>query len=152
MMDLDKFKAVNDTLGHAAGDELLQQVAQRIKTHLREYDTVARLGGDEFVVALEDIHCPKDVARVANTLIKTLTEPFILTQSDNVQIGTSIGISFFPQHGEDADELIDKADAALYQAKHNGRGCFTYYFDKDAIKPLGFNTVFCAGCVESSSG
>lgn len=152
MMDLDKFKVVNDTLGHAAGDELLQQVSQRIKAHLRVYDTIARLGGDEFVVVLENIHCPKDVARVANALIKTLTEPFKLTQSDNVQIGTSIGVSFFPQHGCDADELIDKADVALYQAKRNGRGCFAYYFDKDAIKPSGFNTVFCAGCVESSSG
>ena len=153
MMDLDKFKAVNDTLGHASGDELLQQVAHRIKTNLREYDVVARLGGDEFVVVLKDIHCPKDAACVAKTLITVLTEPFALTQSDNVQIGTSIGISFFPQHGEDADELIDKADAALYQAKHNGRGCFSFYLETDEeIKPFGFNTVFCAGCIESSSG
>ncbi len=137
MMDLDKFKAVNDTLGHAAGDELLIQVAQRIKARLREHDTVARLGGDEFVILLADVHSPDDAARVANALIETLTQPFDLTQRDNVQIGTSIGITFYPQHGEDGDELIDKADIALYIAKENGRGCFAYYKEKslDIILP-----------------
>ncbi|TAN66662.1 MAG: diguanylate cyclase [Methylobacter sp.] len=130
MMDLDGFKVVNDNLGHAAGDELLQQVAQRISARLRDYDTVARLGGDEFVVLLEDIHNPDDAARVANVLIETLALPFTLSQHDNVQIGTSIGISFFPQHGEDGDELINKADNALYKAKNNGRGCFAYYSEE----------------------
>ncbi|MDD5228770.1 MAG: diguanylate cyclase, partial [Methylococcales bacterium] len=127
MIDLDKFKAVNDTLGHAAGDELLKQVAMRIKTNLRNNDTIARLGGDEFVVVLEDIRSSQDTARVANVLIKTLTQPFVLTQSNSVQIGTSIGISFFPKDGGDGDVLMDRADTALYQAKHNGRGCFAYY-------------------------
>ncbi len=127
MMDLDGFKVVNDNLGHAAGDELLQQVAQRITARLREHDTVARLGGDEFVVLLEDIRCQDDTVQVANALIEALALPFKLTQRDNVQIGTSIGISFFPQHGEDGDVLINKADNALYKAKHNGRGRFAYY-------------------------
>lgn len=136
MMDLDKFKAVNDTLGHAAGDELLIQVAQRIKARLREHDTVARLGGDEFVILLADVHSPKDVARVANALIETLTTPFVLTQSENVQIGTSIGIAFYPQHGEDGDELIDKADIALYIAKENGRGCFAYYQEQEELSDI----------------
>ena len=137
MMDLDKFKAVNDSFGHAAGDELLIQVAQRIKVRLRENDTVARLGGDEFVILLADVHSPDDTARVANALIETLSQPFVLTQSDNVQIGTSIGITFYPQHGEDGDALIDKADTALYCAKENGRGCFAYYKEKtlDVILP-----------------
>lgn len=127
VIDLDKFKAVNDTFGHAAGDELLKQVAERIKMRLRENDTVARLGGDEFVVLLADVHSLDDTARVANALIETLTKPFVLTQNSNAQIGTSIGITFYPEHGEDGDVLMDKADTALYQAKDNGRGCFAYY-------------------------
>jgi diguanylate cyclase (GGDEF)-like protein/PAS domain S-box-containing protein len=129
MLDLDKFKAVNDTFGHAAGDELLQQVASRIKTQLRDEDTVARLGGDEFIVLLEEIHAHDDASVVAMSLVKTLTEPFKLTQSDNVQIGTSIGISLFPDNGMDEKTLTEKADQALYQAKNNGRGCFIYYQD-----------------------
>lgn len=127
MMDLDKFKAVNDTFGHGAGDELLQQVAMRISDRLREHDTVARLGGDEFVVVLEAIRGNHDVAFVANALIETLTRPFALSQCDDVQISTSIGIAFYPQQGEDEYVLIDKADSALYQAKQNGRGCFVYF-------------------------
>ncbi len=127
MMDLDKFKAVNDTFGHAAGDELLKQAAVRIKSHLRDNDTVARLGGDEFVVILADVHNQKDAKYVAHLLIKNLMQPFVLTQSDNVEIGASIGISFFPQDGEDGEVLMNKADIALYQAKRNGRCCFVCY-------------------------
>ena len=127
MMDLDKFKAVNDTFGHAAGDELLKQAAVRIKSHLRDNDTVARLGGDEFVVILADVHNQKDAKYVAHLLIKNLMQPFVLTQSDNVEIGASIGISFFPQDGEDGEVLMNKADIALYQAKRNGRCCLVCY-------------------------
>ncbi len=127
MMDLDRFKAVNDTFGHAAGDELLKQVAVRIKSHLRENDTVARLGGDEFVVVLADVHNQKDATHVAYLLIKNLMQPFILSQNNQVEIGASIGISFFPQDGEDGEILMNKADIALYQAKRNGRCCFVCY-------------------------
>jgi diguanylate cyclase (GGDEF)-like protein/PAS domain S-box-containing protein len=127
MMDLDRFKAVNDTFGHAAGDELLKQVAVRIKSHLRENDTVARLGGDEFVVVLADVHNQKDATHVAYLLIKNLMESFILSQNNQVEIGASIGISFFPQDGEDGEILMNKADIALYQAKRNGRCCFVCY-------------------------
>jgi diguanylate cyclase (GGDEF)-like protein/PAS domain S-box-containing protein len=127
MMDLDRFKAVNDTFGHAAGDELLKQVAVRIKSHLRENDTVARLGGDEFVVVLADVHNQKDATHVAYLLIKNLMESFILGQNNQVEIGASIGISFFPQDGEDGEILMNKADIALYQAKRNGRCCFVCY-------------------------
>ncbi|TRX01959.1 PAS domain S-box protein, partial [Candidatus Methylobacter oryzae] len=127
MMDLDRFKAVNDSLGHLAGDELLQQVAARITNRLRNVDMVARLGGDEFVVLLEDIAHPKDAARVAREIINDLAKPFCLPQSDNVRIGASIGISLYPQHGDSPELLMDHADAALYQAKDAGRGCFAYF-------------------------
>jgi diguanylate cyclase (GGDEF)-like protein len=127
MLDLDRFKAINDSLGHLAGDDLLQQVAERIKARLRDVDMVARLGGDEFIVLLEDIAQPEDAARVAKEIIADLTRPFCLTHSDNVQIGVSIGISLYPQHGDTSELLMDHADAALYQAKDAGRGCFAYF-------------------------
>ncbi|MDD2865098.1 MAG: diguanylate cyclase [Methylococcales bacterium] len=127
MLDLDKFKIVNDSLGHAAGDELLRQVANRLKNCLRESDTVARLGGDEFVVVLENIHALHDVVHVASDIIEVLNCPFTLLQNHEVQIGVSIGITLYPKHGHDGDILIDKADVALYQAKHTGRGRFAYF-------------------------
>jgi diguanylate cyclase (GGDEF)-like protein/PAS domain S-box-containing protein len=130
MLDLDRFKIVNDSLGHLAGDELLQQVAERITARLRDVDMVARLGGDEFIVLLEDIAQPEDAARVANEIIADLTDHFCLTQRDNVQIGTSIGISLYPLHGTSPEILLDHADAALYQAKDAGRGCFAYFSEE----------------------
>lgn len=129
MMDLDKFKAVNDELGHAAGDDLLKQVAVRITACCRDSDMVARLGGDEFVLVLENLTTPADVETVALKLIADLTIPFQLSEADSVQIGASIGISFYPQHGSTPEMLMDHADAALYQAKANGRGSF-YYFSE----------------------
>ncbi|WP_333876278.1 bifunctional diguanylate cyclase/phosphodiesterase [Methylobacter sp.] len=127
MLDLDRFKSVNDSLGHMAGDELLQQVAVRITTRLRDVDMVARLGGDEFIVLLEDIAHPEDAARVAENIISDLSKPFGVEQGEDIQIGVSIGISLYPQHGENPELLMDHADAALYQAKDAGRGCFAYF-------------------------
>ncbi|HEY8038077.1 MAG TPA: EAL domain-containing protein [Methylobacter sp.] len=127
MLDLDRFKAVNDSLGHQAGDALLQQVAERITKRLRDVDMVARLGGDEFIVLLEDITHPDDAARVAKKIIADLSKPFKLTQNDDVRIGASIGISLYPQHGDNSEILLDHADAALYHAKDSGRGCFAYF-------------------------
>jgi diguanylate cyclase (GGDEF)-like protein len=127
MMDLDKFKAVNDSLGHAAGDDLLKQVAARMQLCLRESDLVARLGGDEFVVVLEDVHNSKDVELIAMSLISNLTIPFDLSVGKEIKIGASIGISFYPLHGNTPEVLMDCADVALYQAKENGRGCFVHY-------------------------
>jgi diguanylate cyclase (GGDEF)-like protein/PAS domain S-box-containing protein len=126
MMDLDKFKAVNDAFGHAAGDDLLKQVAKRITERLRDSDMVARLGGDEFVIVLENYHHHKDVENVAAELIADLTVMFELADGKCVQIGASIGISFYPEHGITPEKLMDNADIALYQAKDNGRGCFAY--------------------------
>ena len=127
MLDLDRFKVVNDSFGHLAGDELLQQVAARISTRLREVDMVARLGGDEFIVLLEDIAHSENAARVAEEIIDDLSKPFFLAHNDNVQVGVSIGISLYPQHGDSPELLMDHADSALYQAKDAGRGCFAYY-------------------------
>jgi diguanylate cyclase (GGDEF)-like protein/PAS domain S-box-containing protein len=127
MMDLDKFKNVNDNLGHAAGDELLQQVAACIKAQLREADMVARLGGDEFVIVMENIQDYQCVARVAEAIIYALRQPFTLCHSRDVTIGASIGIAIHPQHGDSAEALIDSADTALYYAKDSGRNCFAYF-------------------------
>ncbi len=127
MLDLDRFKSVNDSLGHLAGDELLQQVAARITARLRDVDMVARLGGDEFIVLLEDIAHPEDAARVAEEIIADLSKPFCVEQGEDIQISASIGISLYPQHGDNPALLMDNADAALYQAKDAGRGCFAYF-------------------------
>jgi diguanylate cyclase (GGDEF)-like protein/PAS domain S-box-containing protein len=130
MLDLDHFKAVNDSLGHQSGDELLQQVAVRITERLRDVDIVARLGGDEFIILLEDLAHTEDAARVADELITCLTKPFSLSQCGHIQIGASIGISLYPLHGSTPDILMDHADAALYQAKDAGRGCFAYFSEE----------------------
>lgn len=130
MMDLDKFKQVNDTLGHAAGDQLLIQVAERIKTRLREVDTVARLGGDEFVILLGNISHYQHIARIAEAMIDSLSQQFILFEKDKVYIGASIGIAIHPQHGDSEEALMDNADAALYYAKEQGRGRFAFFSEQ----------------------
>jgi diguanylate cyclase (GGDEF)-like protein/PAS domain S-box-containing protein len=130
MLDLDRFKDVNDNLGHLAGDELLQQVAKRITARLREVDLVARLGGDEFIVLLEDITHPENAARISEDIVADLSKPFQLSQSDDVRIGVSIGISLYPQHGDTPEILMNSADKALYQAKDRGRGCFAYFSEE----------------------
>ncbi|WP_347986622.1 EAL domain-containing protein [Methylomonas sp. AM2-LC] len=130
MLDLDRFKAVNDHLGHLAGDDLLQQVAGRITSRLREIDLVARLGGDEFLILLDNIIHPDDAARVAKEIVADLSKPFQLLQSDDVRIGASIGISLYPQHGDNPEVLMDHADTALYRAKDQGRGCFAYFSEQ----------------------
>lgn len=128
IMDLDKFKPVNDTLGHAAGDELLRQVAGRISKQLRRRtDMVARFGGDEFIIFLDDIAEQRIVEKIAESIISTLTTPFQLSSTNEVQIGTSIGVSFFPKDGMTKEALLNCADTALYQAKNKGRGCFIFY-------------------------
>ena len=133
MMDLDRFKAVNDTLGHLAGDDLLKQVSERITARLRSTDMVARLGGDEFVLLLEDIGHQEDAARIAAEIIADLNVPFQLAQNNDVRIGASVGIALYPEHGETLDVLMDNADIALYQAKDNGRGCFAYFSESLTI-------------------
>ncbi len=127
MIDLDRFKDINDSFGHVVGDELLQLVAGKLLVHLREIDTICRLGGDEFTVLLEDVAGTEDAAHVASDIIRDLSEPYCLSNGAEVRIGASVGISIFPGHGTTPEQMLQQADSALYQAKTEGRGCFTYF-------------------------
>jgi diguanylate cyclase (GGDEF)-like protein len=125
-MDLDKFKAVNDTMGHDIGDLLLKEVSARILGCLRNNDTVARLGGDEFTVILRDFASPNEPTIVAKKIIELMQTPFEL--SDKVaNIGTSIGISLLHDHGDNSETLIKKADLAMYAVKNAGRNDYRFY-------------------------
>jgi diguanylate cyclase (GGDEF)-like protein/PAS domain S-box-containing protein len=126
-LDLDRFKTVNDSLGHPAGDELLIAVARRIRGRLREEDTVARLGGDEFVILLERLEDAQTAAVVAQDVLKVLTAPVMLGGGREVFIGGSIGISLYPDDAAEATRLVSSADAALYQAKEQGRNTYCFY-------------------------
>ncbi|MBF0446830.1 MAG: diguanylate cyclase [Magnetococcales bacterium] len=125
-MDLDKFKAVNDSLGHDAGDLLLKEVSSRISGYLREVDTLARLGGDEFTVILSETASPKEASIVAKKIINLIKKPFYLG-GKRAKIGTSIGIALFPKHGADPESLIKRADLAMYAVKKSGRNGFKYF-------------------------
>ncbi|WP_343845511.1 putative bifunctional diguanylate cyclase/phosphodiesterase [Bowmanella denitrificans] len=125
-MDLDKFKQVNDTLGHEAGDELLRLVAKRFCNVLRNSDTVARLGGDEFVILVGNANGPESMARVAEKLLQCLEEPFVIKNTP-VEVGASIGISLFPYNSEQSEELLHQADIAMYRAKKDGHSQFVFY-------------------------
>lgn len=125
-LDLDGFKLVNDTLGHAAGDQLLCQVADRLRATLRDTDFVARIGGDEFVVLQTTGALPEHAAVLATRIINCLTSSFQIDDQD-VNVGTSIGIAFYPQDGETSQSLLKKADIALYRAKESGRGWFCLF-------------------------
>jgi diguanylate cyclase (GGDEF)-like protein/PAS domain S-box-containing protein len=126
-LDLDRFKDVNDSLGHPAGDELLVMVAHRLRGRLRDADTLARLGGDEFVVLLEDLEEGVDAAPIAQDLIDRLRAPFRIAGRNEVYIGATVGISVFPEHGMNSDALLQHADAALYRAKATQRGTLQFY-------------------------
>ena len=124
--DLDRFKLVNDSLGHAAGDELLQEVARRLAGLVRATDTVARMGGDEFMMLVTSIHHVDDARGLATRAVEVLQEPILIAQVD-VHTSPSIGIAFYPQDGKSIEALIAHADAAMYCAKQRGRGsvqCF----------------------------
>ena len=124
--DLDNFKAVNDTLGHAAGDELLMIMGERLKQCVRESDTVARLGGDEFAIILMDAAGPQEMARLAGTIVESLSAPGKV-QGYEVTSGASLGITFFPNDGETPEELLKNADVAMYRAKERGRNNYQFF-------------------------
>jgi diguanylate cyclase (GGDEF)-like protein/PAS domain S-box-containing protein len=125
-LDLDGFKPVNDRLGHAAGDQLLIEIALRIKNALREGDTIARLGGDEFVFLLLGLEKVEDCEVTLHRLLEVISEPVILS-SQVVSVSASIGISIFPEDNTDPDTLLRHADQAMYQAKQEGKNCFHIY-------------------------
>jgi diguanylate cyclase (GGDEF)-like protein/PAS domain S-box-containing protein len=125
-LDLDRFKEINDTLGHATGDLVLKETAERLQSILRESDTVARLGGDEFVVLVENVDEPHRGGTIAAKILAALAPPFMRDRHP-LHITTSIGISSFPTDGKDAGTLLKKADIAMYRAKESGRDGYRYY-------------------------
>lgn len=125
-VDLDRFKSINDTLGHPLGDNLLKAAAQRLKSCIRASDTVARLGGDEFVIVQTAIKSGADARVLAERVLARLSEPFHIS-TKSIQCGASIGIALAPQDGSEAVELIRNADLALYRAKSNGRGIYRFF-------------------------
>ncbi len=134
-IDLDRFKWVNDTLGHAAGDELLNVVAKRLRALLRESDTVARLGGDEFTVILPGTGSTDHVSSVAQSIVNVIKEPIALSDQE-VHVGASVGVAFYPDDGADLETLSKNADIAMYQAKEAGRDTFQFYSQKNNLQAL----------------
>ena len=125
-IDLDRFKQVNDSLGHDAGDKLLREAAKRIASDLRDSDLVARLGGDEFMVVLEDVDLDAQAGIVAKKLVESLTQPFQLEEGE-ARIGASIGIALYPEDGGDDSALLRNADLAMYRAKATGRSTLSFF-------------------------
>jgi diguanylate cyclase (GGDEF)-like protein len=141
-LDLDRFKVINDNLGHAIGDELLKKVSARLTSAVRADDSVCRWGGDEFVIFLEHLRRPEYAARVAEKIIQSLKEPFELS-GHNLHISTSIGISVYPKDGEDPTTLLKHADISMYQAKDRGAGNYCYFeshMNAMSLERLGMET------------
>ena len=137
-MDLDNFKTVNDSLGHAAGDALLRLVASRIEGALRSVDVVSRLGGDEFLVILPDLENEQSPVAVAEKLLAAVSEPVVL-EGQSLSVTPSIGIAVFPRDGDGAETLIRNADAAMYLAKDRGRSNFQFF--SEGLSQTAFNTL-----------
>jgi len=129
-MDLDHFKDINDSLGHNTGDELLIATAGRLLSNVKQSDTVSRLGGDEFVIILKDLNQPENAESVALRIVESIKQPFILNESECL-IGISIGIAVFPEHADTTNELLKRADRALYQSKKQGRSCYHIYENEE---------------------
>ena len=132
-LDLDRFKDINDSLGHTAGDRILRAAAMRLQETVGEQQTVARLGGDEFTVVLESLQQPEDADRVAREIITAFEAPLVLDDRQEVVISPSIGISLYPDHGQVPTELLKQADTAMYQAKAAGRRTSVRYDDSMEI-------------------
>jgi diguanylate cyclase (GGDEF)-like protein/PAS domain S-box-containing protein len=139
-IDLDRFKRVNDGFGHAAGDELLRGVAERLAASVREGDTVARLGGDEFVLLLPGIHYAEDLTAISRKLVESLRQPFKLDGRE-VRVTASAGISLYPEDGLEAEALVHSADTAMYRAKERGRDNFQLFSPAMTEKALERRTL-----------
>ena len=131
LLDLDRFKAVNDTMGHDAGDQLLKVVADRLHECVREVDTVARMGGDEFTIILEGLSHEDDLVVVARRITQSLSAPFNI-QDRQATIGVSIGITIYPTDDHEIDDLLRHADAAMYRAKQRGGNAFEFHISNDS--------------------
>jgi len=134
-IDIDHFKVINDSMGHAAGDQLLNIVSQRLTEVLRKTDTIARLGGDEFTIIIEDLEEAESVALVAKNILATLDKPIELFEKE-VHIGGSIGIALYPQDGENFGTLLKNSDTAMYKAKELGRQTFQFYEHEMSLKAM----------------
>lgn len=134
LLDLDRFKAVNDTMGHSVGDQLLKAVADRLQACVREVDTVARMGGDEFTIILEGVASESDISMVAQRIVDSLSEPFGLKEH-TASIGVSIGITVYPSDDQEIDELLKHADAAMYRAKQQGGSSFQFHVPTRSLPP-----------------
>lgn len=130
VLGLDRFKNVNDSYGHSSGDELLRLIGQALDEQTPEADTVCRLGSDEFALLFDNLHSSTELLPVANRLIKMISQPWRLSGNRTVKIGASMGISLSPQNGQDAQVLLQHADAALYQAKAEGRSRFRFFSEE----------------------
>jgi diguanylate cyclase (GGDEF)-like protein/PAS domain S-box-containing protein len=125
-IDMDRFKEINDSLGHVSGDEAIKDVALRLKTQIRKADTIARFGGDEFTVILDDINNSINIVNIVKKLMHSMNEPFVINKH-TIYITLSIGISIYPDDTDTADNLLKNADAAMYKAKHDGRNTYRFY-------------------------
>jgi len=125
-IDLDKFKAINDSFGHEAGDMVLAKVAERLENNTSPTDIVSRIGGDEFIVIIRNLMSSSSATKIAEKLVKVLSDAFIYNE-ELLYIGASVGISVFPQHGTDADTLIKNADLAMYEVKNRGGQGYILY-------------------------
>ncbi len=134
LIDLDHFKEINDTLGHHAGDRLLQEVSERLRTSLDDQDTVARLGGDEFGVLLPDLQSREAASSVAKRLLDQLRDPFLI-DGLTLEVDASVGIATAPEHGTAVEQLIQRADIAMYAAKEGGRGYLAFEPQLDRYSP-----------------
>ncbi|WP_051078285.1 sensor domain-containing diguanylate cyclase [Leeia oryzae] len=130
-IDLDKFKPINDEMGHDTGDWLLQRVAERMQQCLRNNDTVARVGGDEFVVLLPDINDIESAANVGNKILEAMNTPFVTELGKSLHISSSIGIVLYPEHADNARDLLRQGDVAMYRAKQNGRNAVCIFSPDD---------------------
>lgn len=133
-VDLDRFKEVNDSLGHSAGDQILKEVSIRMKKVVRENDTVARFGGDEFVLILQQTHEKKDIRKIANKIIRSVSRP-IIVKNQPCEIGASVGVACFPDNGPSAQMLLKHADMAMYKAKRCGRNQM-YFFNSQLLEKV----------------
>jgi diguanylate cyclase (GGDEF)-like protein len=127
-LDLDRFKAINDTLGHDTGDALLKAVAGRLRASVRKGDTVARMGGDEFLFVLRGIERAEDVVKPIRHLLEVLRAPFrVGAEHEELRVSASVGVSLYPADGDTPETLLKNADVALYRAKKRGRNTFQFY-------------------------